>query len=156
MFAYMKFNWRNVCILPRITIIYTYLRSFQHKIHNNILFLNKKFFVFRMKNTPLCSFCNKDEETMLHNFSECTYLIYVWQQLANFFENNLILPALTPRTSLCGLWSHNANRDEPIINHVLLRCPLHVYNSTEKHRLNIMDFRHKMNNKSRIPFIFQQ
>ena len=93
-----------------------------------------------MKNTPLCSFCNKEEETPLHIFSECTYVIYLWQQLATFFENNLILPTLTPQTALLGLfWSDNANHDELIINHFLLIFKLYVYNSRENHHLNIMD-----------------
>ena len=84
-FPNMKLDWRKIYILPRITTVNTYLRSFQYKILNNILFLNKKLFVFRKKNTPLCSFCNKEEETLLHIFSECTYVIYLWQQLATFF-----------------------------------------------------------------------
>ena len=63
----------------------------------------------------------------------------LWQQLATFFENSLILPALTSQTSLLGLWNDNANHDEPIINHFFLIFKLHVYNSRVKHRLNIMD-----------------
>ena len=59
--------------------------------------------------------------------------------VSNLFENNLILPALTPQTALLGLWSHNANHDEPIINHVLLVFKLHVYNLRGKHHLNLMD-----------------
>ena len=59
--------------------------------------------------------------------------------VSNFFENNLILSALTPQTALFGLWSDNANHDEPILNHVLLIFKLHVYNSRGKHRLNIID-----------------
>ena len=95
-----------------------YLHSFQYKILNNFLFLNKKLLVFRIKNTPLCSSYNKKDETPLHIFSEYTSVIYLWQHLATFFENNLILPALTPQTAL---------------------FKLHVYNSREKHRLNIID-----------------
>ena len=66
-------------------------------------------------------------------------MIYIWQHLATFFENSLILPALTPQTALLGLWSDNTNHDEPIINHFLLIFKLYVYNSREKHRLSIMD-----------------
>ena len=73
-----------------------------------------------MRNTPFCSSFNKEEETVLHIFNECTSVIYLSQQLAGFFENNLILPALTPPTALFGLWSDDANHDEPIVNHVLL------------------------------------
>ena len=157
-FPNMKLDWRKIYILPRMTTVNTYLRSFQYKILNNILFLNKKLFVFRKKNTPLCSFCNKEEETPLHIFTECTYVIYLSQQLATFFKNNLILPALTPQTALLGLWSDNANHDEPIINHFLLIFKLYVYNSREKHRLSIMDLLTNIKEikKDRIPFIFQQ
>ena len=135
----MKLDGRKIYILPRITTVNMYLHSFQYKILNNIFFLKDKLFVFRKKNIPLCLFCNKEEETPLHIFSECTYVIYLWQQLATFLKNNLILPALTPQTALLGLWSDNTNHDEPIINHFLLIFKLYVYNSREKHRLSIMD-----------------
>ena len=106
-FPSIKLDWRKIYILTRITTVNTYLCSFQYEILNNILFLHKKLFVFRKKNTPLCLFCNKKEETLLHIFGECTYVIYLWQQLATFFKNNLILPALTPQTVVLGLWSDN-------------------------------------------------
>ena len=103
------------------------------------MFLNKSLFVFQKKNTPLCSFRNKEEKSPLQIFSECTCVIYLWQQLTIFFENNLILPALTPQTTLLRLWSDNTNHDKPIINHFLLIFKLYEYNSREKHRLSIMD-----------------
>ena len=59
--------------------------------------------------------------------------------VGNFFENNLILTALTPQTVFVVLWKDYTNHDEPIVNHVLLIFKLHMYNSREKHRLNIMD-----------------
>ena len=46
----------------------------------------KNCLFFRMKSTLLCSFCNKEAEAPLHNVSECTSVIYLWRQLANFFE----------------------------------------------------------------------
>ena len=78
-FLNMKFDWRNIYSLPRITTINTYLSSFQYKICNNILFLNKKLFVFWMKNTPSCSFCTKKDESLLHIFSKCTSVICLEQ-----------------------------------------------------------------------------
>ena len=157
-FPNMKFDWRRIFILPRITTINTYLRSTLYKIISNILFLNKKLFVIRMKNIPLCSFSNKEEE--LHILSQCTFVIYLWQQLATFCENNLILlaRAYTPQTALFGLESDDTNHDEPIVNYILLIFKLHVYNSSKKHRLNIMNLLNDKEKikKDRIPFIFQQ
>ena len=67
--------------------------------------------------------------------------------VSNFFENNLILLPLTTQTALLGLWSHDADHDEPIINHFLLIFKLYVYNSREKHCLNIMDLLTDINKK---------
>ena len=73
-----------------------------NQISNNILFLNKRLFVFQKKNTLLCSLCNKEEETPLHIFSECTYLIYLWQQLETFFEKNWFYQHLHHRLPCLG------------------------------------------------------
>ena len=50
-----------------------------------------------MKNTLSCSFCKNKEETPFHILSEYTFVISFWQQLAAYFKNNLILPALIPQ-----------------------------------------------------------
>ena len=68
-----------------------------------------------------------------------TSVIYLWQYLATFFENNLILPALKPQTALIELWSENVNHDKPVIKNVLLIFKLPLYKLREKHRLNIVD-----------------
>ena len=99
----MKFDRKKIYILPRITTINTYLYSFQYKILNNILFLNKKLFVFGMKNTPLCSSCKKEEETPLHIFSECNSVINLWQQLATFFKKKI--DSTSTYTTDCLVWS---------------------------------------------------
>ena len=45
-FPNMKFSWRKIYILLHITTTNMYLCSFQYKILNKILFLNKRLFVF--------------------------------------------------------------------------------------------------------------
>ena len=70
-FPNMKFDWRKIYISPRILTINSYLRSFQYKILINILFLNEKLFVFRLKNLPLSSFVIKKKRHRCISFSEC-------------------------------------------------------------------------------------
>ena len=78
--------------------------------------------------------------------------------LATFLKKNLLLSALTPQSALFRLWSDNTNYGEPFINHVLLIIKLHVYNSREKHFLNIMNLLNNIKgiNKYRTTFTFQQ
>ena len=51
-----------ICMLPRLVLHNTYMRPFQYKILN-ILFLNKNIFIFGIKSSPLCFFCNLFNET---------------------------------------------------------------------------------------------
>ena len=64
-------NWKKVYMLSRQATIESSLRSFQYKILNNILYLNEKLFKFKIVDSPLCSLCKTENESMLHLFCEC-------------------------------------------------------------------------------------
>ena len=64
---------------PHLVMGNTYMRSFQYKILNNVLFLNKKLYTFGIKPSPLCSFCNLYDETPFTYFMNVTVLnVYGW------------------------------------------------------------------------------
>ena len=46
-------DWISIYILPRLITYNTYKKSFQYKILNNILFLNKNLHTFDTKTSPL-------------------------------------------------------------------------------------------------------
>ena len=71
LFNYHDIDWTAVYMLPRLVTQNNYMRSFQCKILNNILYLNKILHIFGIKSTPLCSFCNLFDETPCHIFYEC-------------------------------------------------------------------------------------
>ena len=50
-------DWKKIYILPRLATLDSYSRSFQYKILNNVLYLNKRHFKFRKSMSPLCPFC---------------------------------------------------------------------------------------------------
>ena len=56
-------DWTTIYTLPRLITNNTYMRSFQYKMLNNVLFLNKKLHSFGIKPFPLCSFCNLYDQT---------------------------------------------------------------------------------------------
>ena len=87
-------------MLPRPFTYNTYMRSFQYKILNNVLFVNEKLHTFGMKLSPLCSFCNSYYETPLHMFYECDAAKCLWADLVQCLQNNLILPTLTPQAAI--------------------------------------------------------
>ena len=63
------YEWNNIYLLPRLITIDSIMRNFQYKILHNVLFLNKQLFLFNKTLSPLCSFCNTDDETVIQIFS---------------------------------------------------------------------------------------
>ena len=86
MYSEIKFNannldWTKIFILPSLTTYNTYLRLFQYEILHNILFLNKKLYLFGITKSLLCSYCNAYNETPIHLFCEYNSIKYLWLQL---------------------------------------------------------------------------
>ena len=136
-----KFNgnnldWRKIFILPRLTTYNTYLHYFQYKILHNILFLNKKLYLSEITKSPLCSYCNTNDETPIHLFCECNSTKSLWLQLNRHFHSELKFRELTPQTAIVGIFNDSVSNIH-LINHILLLFKLYIYKSENKHRLNI-------------------
>ena len=142
MLNYDDIGWKVIYMLPRLVTHNTYMRSFQYKILNNILYLNKKLHIFGIKSSPLCSFCNLYDETPFHIFYECDCVKLLWSELVQCFQNTLILPTLTPQTAILGILDSVSNNsffenNKILINHILLIFKLYVYKCREKKFINI-------------------
>ena len=114
----------------------SYSRSFQYKILNNVLYLNKKLFTFRKSTSPLCPFCKLSDETVLHLFYECNIILNLWNELVLFFENEFTLFDLTPQAAFLGF----LNVDSELLliqNHLLLIFKIYIYNSRRSESLKI-------------------
>ena len=136
MFKNATLDWNKIYLSPRLATIDTTLRSFQNKILNNVLFLNKKLYKFGITNTALCSFCNTLEETPIHIFFDCVYVKCLWERLRMKFQNDFILPSLTPQTAILGLYNE-ANDNYNLLSHISLIFKYYFYMSREKRTLNI-------------------
>ena len=68
-------DWRKVFLIPRISTMESYTRSFQYKILNNALFWNKRLFKFGVIKSPACSFCGQVDESPIHFFGQCSVTV---------------------------------------------------------------------------------
>ena len=128
-------DWKQIHLLPHLVIL-GYSRSFQYKILNNFLHLNKKLFTFRKLTSPLCTFCKLSNETVLHLFYECHIVQNLWSKLDLFFENDFALFDLTPQAAFLGF----LNVDSKLFliqNHLLLIFKIYIYNSRRSESLMI-------------------
>ena len=73
MFPYLILQWKYIYTLPRITTIDSKLRCFQYKVLHSTYYipLSKAFFISHTY-TPVCSFCNLEDETVIHLFVHCS------------------------------------------------------------------------------------
>ena len=72
-FKNSNLDWKTIYLLPRIATVDTTIRVFQYKLLNNVLFLNKMLYRFRISQDSLCSFHNLEEETPMHIFYSCIH-----------------------------------------------------------------------------------
>ena len=84
-FPVYNFQWTGIYTLLRKVTINAYLRSFQYRMLNNILYLNKKLHTFSSSNIQLCFFCKMEEETISHLFYYCTHIQDIWNQVQIYF-----------------------------------------------------------------------
>ena len=96
-------------MLLRLITHNNYMRAFQYKIFDNILFLNKNLHIFEIKSSHLHSFCNSYDGTPFHIFYECDRVKYLCSDLVQCFQNALVLPALISQAPILGILDSVSN-----------------------------------------------
>ena len=90
LFPHYTFDWKQIYLLPQIILINSYQRNFQYKILCNILYLNKKLYIFGKKDSPPCSICHSNDRLLQICFVN-VYMSanYGVKQLRVFFSTDL-------------------------------------------------------------------
>ena len=68
-----EIDWKEVYLTPLKITIESQLRVFQYKILNNVLYLNNRLFKMGYAESPLCSLCKRENETVSNLFCNCTF-----------------------------------------------------------------------------------
>ena len=80
--------------------------------------LIKRFFYFA-NNTSLCSFCNLEDETVIHLFAHCSKTKRLWCTVIQYFKINLHIPPLSLQIAIFGFVEAD-DKVFLILNHLLL------------------------------------
>ena len=59
------------------------LRSFQYRLLHCAIVTNVHLFKWKIKNTPLCSFCHEEDENISHLFYNCPEVMKIWKEVPN-------------------------------------------------------------------------
>ena len=97
------------------TITNAYLRSFQYKVINNILYLNGNRFVFVLPATS-------------SYFCDCAITQCLWEKLQLKLKDNITLLTLTPSAAIFGFFEVNC-QSYLVKNYIALISKLYIYKS---------------------------
>ena len=104
-------DWKSIYLLPRRVTLDTNLRMFQYKLLNNVLYLNNMLFRFKKFDSPLCSYCNEEEETLLHLFHSFLKTKQLWNKIRQYFTQLINILHSTPQGSILRMFDNNQHPD---------------------------------------------
>ena len=96
-----------------------------HIIMNDIVYTNDKFH-FKMIESPLCAFCQKEDESLKHLLFHCNITKNFWLAFSSWIgKQNIFMETLTLINVLFGVF--NDNEDFAILNHLILIAKYFIY-----------------------------
>ena len=133
-------NWTKIYLYARQTTLDSFSRIFYYKLVNNILYLNASLTHMGLSNSPLCSYCNLENEVPLHLFYEVSNTQRLWAELQNALSNMLTLPNLTQKSALTGLPYESL----PIAKHIHLIFIMTLYKNRKFGTCNLTIIKNKI------------
>lgn len=120
------FNWPLAYQLPFLCSLETKLREFQYKVLNRILFTKSLLYKIKMVDSPLCSLCSMQDETIEHLFFHCDKVRLFWEDLKVILTgNNISLDNINEVEIILGI---TRDKNESILlNHIMLLVKKYIY-----------------------------
>ena len=121
-------DWEKVFSLAFNVTLESKLREFQYKILNCILYTNEKLFRLGLTDSPCCTFCQEDIESIEHLLFSCKVSFEFWQHVSSWLRDNGIQINTLKETDLI-FGKFDATDDFTLINHMLLMGKFYLYSS---------------------------
>ena len=102
------------------------LRWFQYRIVHRIISTNTYLYKIRIVQSPLCSFCNKEPESISHLFCHCEITKRFLEDTTKWIQETTVKQTtciLSDHEYIFGLTDPNAS----IVNCILMLARYHIY-----------------------------
>ena len=122
-------DWNIIYSRIYSTTVDSYLRFFQYKVLNNILYLNRDLYRFKLlDNASSCSFCSIQLETIDHLFVECIETKNLYFQIRVWLGTyNVYLPEISKVNIILGV-------DDITTNFIILLFKYCLYKGRDSKR----------------------
>lgn len=122
----LSVDWKKIYSLAFSVTLDTKLRAFQYKLLNHILYTNDRLYKFKIVDSPLCAFCNSENESLEHLLFLCTASEVFWKEVLSWLaihKNELLNVSLTDVL----FRKFDIDKDFMVVNHVLLLGKYFIY-----------------------------
>ena len=123
-FALIEEELKRVFSLPHTAVSEPYVKAFQFKILNSILFTNNKIFKIGYSERDKCTFCDKESETLHHLFYYCPHSNLLWQKFEEYY---LTVKHQRIKLSLKDIILGKMEISRPILDYLLLIAKIHIW-----------------------------
>ena len=115
---------KKVFALPHEVTFEPYLKVFQYKVLNSILFTNKKLSKIGNIQDDKCSLCKTDSESLYHILFECRHTEQFWKKFV----------CLTLQDVITGILYTNC----PLLNYLILTAKLYLWGCRRNQTLPVI------------------
>ena len=77
-FNFTSDHLKQMFKLPHSIVVESYVKAFQYKVINSILYTNTKLYKIGFRTNDLCTFCNDQPESLTHFFYHCSRSKQFW------------------------------------------------------------------------------
>ena len=122
-------EWTDVFLRPYICLRETKLQSFQYKIIHRIINCNKKLFDMRIKNSPLCTYCDQTDD-IGHFFFLCKDVYEFWREIYTWWNtldyDGVDFPAY-PNVKTIIFGSQDVTEGVAVLNFCIFHIKYYIY-----------------------------
>ena len=136
---------KQIFTIPHSVALEPYVKAFQYKILNSILYTNAKLYKIGFKMNDTCSFCSSEPETLYHFLYLCPYSIDFWRDFEVFWHQLLKEKIRLPlQDVLVGMIPQNSPSAK-LLNYIIMIGKLYLWDCRRSQILpNIYGFKKKI------------
>ena len=129
-------------MLPHKVALEPYVKAFQYKVLNSILYTNTKLNKIGFSTCNKCTFCQSDLETQHHLLYSCSLSKIFWNEFEQYwFSITKERIYLTKKDIIVGI----ITRSCPLLNYLLIIAKLYLWDCRRSQTLpNVMAFKSKV------------
>ena len=126
--VFNNIEWTKVYNKIYITTKDVQLRWFQYRLINRIIPTERYLYITKIKDDPICSFCQEEEQNICHLFFECNVVFDFWMKFERLVKEKCIhCNNVTIDKELVILGHKNNFMSDTVFDFILLLAKFYIY-----------------------------